>query len=124
MQDCAAMEQAIVVMQRRAAGGVQGNPPPTTASVSRGAVSFDGCGNTHEKLVRMAESWDGTVNCNDAADLLISMGISKGDRSNLVSALQKQLTEKRDLWEYVGPRTYRYLPYHNAQSGGTGSGPE
>lgn len=121
VQDCATMEQAIGVVQRRAGSGR--GTLPTAAAAFPGSISFDGCGNAVERLVRMAESWGGTVNCADAADLLIRAGISKGSRSNLISALQKQLTDRHDLWEYVGPRTYRYLPYHNTK-GSTGSGPE
>ena len=102
-QECVTIESAIQVMQERAAGREQENPPyaPAPAPVLLDDISFDGCENNGERLVRMAESWGGTVNSHDAADRLISMGIAKGSRSNLVSALQKLMTDREDLWEYV-----------------------
>ena len=60
----------------------------------------------------MAEAWGGVVDCRVAAELLIGTGLSSSTADNLVSALQKEVGKKeRDLWEYVGPRTYRYRPY-------------
>ena len=89
------------------------------------AVSFEGCRNNEDKLVRMAETWGGVVDCRVAAELLINMGLSVSTMENLVSALQKEIGKKeRDLWEYVSPRTYRYLPYGEADHKGTDSNRE
>ena len=124
-QGCATLESAIQVMQERVAGREQGmsltaataqvlldDTDPTTAPVILGPVSLAGCANTSQRLVRMGEVW-GTVSCHDAADLLIRKRIARGARGNLVSALQKLMIAREDLWEYVDPRIYRYLPYHN-----------
>ena len=119
VDDCAAIERAIEAMQRL---------PSAAATAPLTAASFDGCRTMHEKLVRMAESWGGTVSAHDAADLLIGLGLSGSARDNLVPALQKHMADREDLWEYTGPRTYRYLPYHRNGhgnvSGGAKSGPE
>lgn len=119
--DCLLMEQAVEMMKRRA-GSVPEAPPVTVAAPEpSNGISFDGCENTHSRLVRMAESWGGTVCSRDAADLLIELGIGTGRRTNLVSTLQKEMNGREDLWEYVGPRTYFYRPYRN---GVATSGPE
>lgn len=116
--DCAAMERAIEAMQRL---------PSTTSPEPLTAASFDGCRTIHDKLVRMAESRGGTVSARDAADLLIDLGLSESSRDNLISALQKQMADREDLWEYTAPRTYDYLPFRNgngAAPNGTGDSPE
>lgn len=123
VRDCAAMKRAMEAMERRVVCGGQGSQSAAAAPASAGVISFDGCQNTHARLVRIAESWGGRVNCHDAADLLADTGIGRGARGNLVSTLQKEMSGREDLWEYVGARTYRYLPYHrNGHVGGTGAG--
>ena len=117
VQDCDAVKQAIEVLERRAADNGQESPPVAAPPASPGPVSLDGCRNTDERLVRMAQEWGGVVNCNDAADLLIGLSISTGKRSNLVSALQQRMKDKDSIWEYVGPRTYRYRLYRGAHDG-------
>ena len=127
-QDREVLEQAIGVLERRAAKNGQESPPVAAHLASPAAVSLDGCGNNGQRLARMAEAWGGVVNCNDAADLLLSLGISNGKRSNLVSALHQHMAGKDSLWEYASPRTYRYRPYqgtHNGAGGDTAeSGPD
>lgn len=115
-QDCIDAEKGIETMERWAEDNRRESLPATTAPALPVAVSFDECRNPAERLAKMAESWGGTVNCNDAADLLISSGVSKSVRANLSSALQKQMGDREDLWEYVGPRTYRYLPYQSTHN--------
>ena len=116
-QDCIDAEKGIEAMERWAEDNRRESLPTATApALPSAAVSFDGCKNPAERLAKMAESWGGTVNCNDAADLLISSGVSKSVRANLSSALQKQMGDREDLWEYVGPRTYRYLLYQNTHN--------
>ena len=126
-QDCVAMERAIEAMRRRVPDDEPTVAETTTAPAS-GVISFDGCPNTYQKLVRMAESWGGVVSAHDAAKLLIDMGVSKGQRANLVAALQKEMADRENAWEYVSPRTYRYLPYyrngHGPASNAAGNGPE
>ena len=118
-QDCDTLEKTREIWDRRPTHDWQESLPTASALAPLGTVSFDGCRNAEERLVRMAESWGGMVNCNEAADLLISMGISESVQTNLSSALQKEITkEENNLWEYVGPKTYRYLPYR--ETGGKG----
>ena len=112
-QDCITVEKAVEVLQRRAVDDRLENPPATEVPVPPSVISFDGCGNSGDRLVRMAEGWGGVVSCNDGADLLIRMGLSKAGRANLVQALQKEMAANEDLWEYASPRTYRYRLYRN-----------
>ena len=112
--DCAVMETAVGVMKRRAARG-QG---ATSATMTSKDI-FDGCKNAQQRLIRLAEEWGGVVDCREAANLLISMGISTSGKTNLVPALQSEMAEKPELWELISPRTYRYLPYGEAGGKGT-----
>ena len=118
-QDCEVLEQTIEMMKRRAHSDQEENLPATPAEATVGKISFHGCGNSVDRLVKIAEAWGGKVNCNEAADLLISDGISKSTRANLSSALQKLLIDRPEEWEYVGPKTYRYLLYRGAKVEGT-----
>ena len=126
VQDCATMERAIEAMQRRLADSEQEVVQAAAAQASSPgtAISFDGCENAQQRLVRMAESWGGVVNAGDAADLLIGLGISQSSRNNLIAELQRQMSSLDDTWQYTGARTYRYLPYQNGAARGTGTGPE
>lgn len=118
--DCAAMERAAEAMRRRMDGGGLDDPLVATDPALPSVPSLDGCKNTHERLVRMAEAWGGTVHCYDAADVLIDRGISKGTRDNLVPSLQKEMMARPDLWQYLRARTYFYLPHRHTRDGATG----
>ena len=125
VKERAAMELSIESVRRRAASSgheivistTDQDAPGAAPRVLSNSICFDGCANTHDRLVRMAEAWGGKVNAHDAALCLISNGISKGKQMHLVPALQKLMTDKEHLWEYVGPRTYRYLPYDDGLDG-------
>lgn len=121
VQDCDVLEQAVEAMQRWADGSkrwIRNTPAIETLP----PVDFDGCGNTYQRLVRMAETWGGLVNCHHAADLLIDKGLSKSSHDNLVSTLQKDIAAQMGMWEHAGRRTYRYLPYR-APDTSTANGP-
>ena len=87
------------------------------------SASFDGCRNHASiRLVRMAESWGGTVSAHDAADLLIGLGLSESTRDNLVATLQKEMMADRagSVAVRCALRTYCYLPHRRTRDGATG----
>lgn len=113
VHDCDVLEQAVEVMRRQVANSGREHLLDITASVPPGPVSFDGCTNAHQRLVRMAEAWGGIVSCHHAATVLRDAGISKSHHNNLVSSLQKEMASQLGTWKLEGRRTYRYLPYND-----------
>lgn len=96
-RDCKVFEDAIAVARARSDSNVGV------------IISFSGCRNLGERLGRIADARGNIVSCHDAATVMLEAGVTTGKKEYLVSSIQRECNDHPELWEYVGPRTYRRI---------------
>ena len=85
------------------AEGDQSASGPDTPDLYTG-VDFSGCSNDRERILRIAETTDGTVRLKDATDAIYALGFAKGKKTSLRSNLGRILS---DVGERLETGVYR-----------------
>ena len=117
--ECASMAQTLAGLRRRmdlAAG--QTKDVDLIAARDLPDVDLEGCKNTGERMVRIACAMGGILDARDAVEMMLRTGISRAKSDNLRSKIQREAAHNQGDWEYLSPRTYRYLHYQGDAAGG------